>query len=133
VRAGDLALGVELEALHRRDRTFERLHHLEHLDLAGGAAQAITAVRAALALDEPGLAQLGDEVLEVRERQALGLGDGAQRHRGAVLMTAELDHQAHSVFRSGGKQHRQEILAEWSVMPGATLAGWNRPSDCLAT
>src|SRR5262245_1151915 len=36
VRAGVLSLGVGLEALHRRDRALQRLHHLEHLDLIGG-------------------------------------------------------------------------------------------------
>src|SRR6266436_2229880 len=61
VRAGDLAFGVGVEALHRCDRTLERLHDLEHLDLAGGAAEAVAAVRSALALDQPGLPQLRDQ------------------------------------------------------------------------
>ena len=107
MRAGDLALGVELEALHRGDRALQRLNHLEHLDLVGGAPEAVTAVRSALALDQPGLAQLGDQVLEVGEGEALGLGDRAQRNGGAVLLAAQLDHQPHSVFGSGGKQHRR--------------------------
>ena len=43
----------------------ERLHHLEHLDLVRRAPQTVPAVCPALALDEAGLAQLGDQVLEV--------------------------------------------------------------------
>ena len=38
-------------------------------------------MRAAGRSDEPGLAKLGDEVLEVGERKPLGLGDRAQRDR----------------------------------------------------
>ena len=72
---------------------------------AGG--QAVAAVGAALVVDQAGLAQLGDQVLEIGERQPLGLGDGAQRDRGAVLLAAQLDHQAHSVLGSGRKQHRR--------------------------
>src|SRR5919106_2751996 len=133
VRTGDLALGGRVEALHRGNRALQRLHHLEHLDLVGGAAQAIAAVGSALALHQAGLPQLRHQVLEIGERQALVLGDGAQRDRRAILLTPQLDHQANPVLGSGGKQHRQEILAEWSVMPrrarrpgGATLGGWNR-------
>ena len=51
---------------------------------------------AALALDQPRLAQLGDQVLDIGEGEALGLGDGAQRNRSAVLLATQLDHQAHS-------------------------------------
>src|SRR5690242_6799150 len=101
VGAGDLALGIPLEALHRGDRALQSLHHLEHLDLLRRATEAVAAVGAPLALDQAGLAQLRDQVLEVGEREVLGLCDGAQGNRRAVLVTAQLDHQAHSVLRSG--------------------------------
>src|SRR5918994_2502988 len=101
VRAGHLSLGIEVEALHRSDRPFERLHHLEHLDLLGGSPQPVAAVGAALALDQPGLAELRDQVLEVGQGESLGLGDSAQGDGLAILLAAKLDHQAHSVFRSG--------------------------------
>src|SRR5512144_1687737 len=106
VRTGDLSLGVGLKTLHRSDRALERLDHLEHLDLVSGAPEAVAAVGAALALDQPGLAQLGDQVLEVGERKALRFGDRAERHRGAIFLAAQLDHQPHAIFGSGGKEHR---------------------------
>src|SRR3954454_21656188 len=96
MRTRDLALWIRLEALHRGDRTLEGLNHPEHLDLVGGPSQAIPAVRSALALDQPGLAQLGDEVLEIGERQPLGFRHGAEGDRGPVLLAAQLDHQADS-------------------------------------
>src|SRR5829696_2520616 len=103
VRTRDLALGVRVEALHRGDCALERLNHLEHLDLVGGAAEAIAAVRSALALDEAGLAQLGDQMLEIGERQPLGLRDRAERNGRPDLLPAQLDHQPNAVFSSGGK------------------------------
>src|SRR5215212_2710165 len=133
VRTGDLALRVGLEALHRGDRALQCLHHLEHLDLVRGTTEPVAAVGSPLAHDQPGLAQLGDEVLEIGEGKALRFGDGTECHGGAVLLPAKLDHQAHSVFGSGGEEHRQEILAEWSVMPGVTLRAWSQPSGCSET
>src|SRR5215207_10052609 len=48
VRAEDLAFRIGLEALHRRDRALQRLHHLEHLDLARYAGEPVPAVGPAL-------------------------------------------------------------------------------------
>ena len=74
----------------------------------GGPAQPVAAVGAALALDQAGLAQLRDQVLEVGEGEPLGLGDGAQRHRGAAILAAQLHHQADPVLGSGREQHREK-------------------------
>ena len=70
-----------MEALHRRDRPFQRLDDLEHRDLRRRPRQAVAAVGAAGRGDQAGLAQLRDQVLEVGERQALRLGDRAERDR----------------------------------------------------
>ena len=64
-------------------------------------------MRSALTLDQPGLAQLGDEVLEIGEGEVLGLSDCAERDGGTVLLATQLDHQANAVFSSGGKEHRR--------------------------
>ena len=61
---------------------------------------------------EAGLAQLRDQVLEVGERQRLGLGDRGEGDRlgalgrGVAGAAAELDHQSHAVFGLGREQHR---------------------------
>src|SRR5665811_1218172 len=84
VRAEHLALGSLVEALHRRDLAFQRLDHLVERDLRRGPGQPVAAVGAAGRADQAGVAQLGDQVLQVGERQALGLGDGAERDRGGA-------------------------------------------------
>src|SRR5436305_4280897 len=78
MRTRNLALGVGVEALHRRDRALECLYHLEHLDLVRRSSEPVTAVGATLALDEAGLAQLCDQVLEIGEGKSFGLRDRAQ-------------------------------------------------------
>ena len=79
--ADEHAVGVGGDALDRARSRPRARHHLGHGDLAGGAGQRVAAVRAAARLDEPGLAQALHEVLEVGERQALGVGDRAERDR----------------------------------------------------
>ena len=67
------------DALDRGDRALQRLDHLGHRDLVGRARQQVAAARAAPAVDQPRLAQAGDEVLEVGERQPVALGDLRER------------------------------------------------------
>ena len=76
-----VAVGVGADALDRRDVALERAHDLGHGDALGVARERVAAVGAAARLDELGLAQALHEVLEVRERQALGVGDRAERDR----------------------------------------------------
>src|SRR3954453_12548205 len=106
VRAENLALGRFVEALHRRDLALQRLDDLVHRDLRRRPREAVAAVRAAGRGDEAGVAKLRDEVLEVGEREALRLGDGAQRDRLLAGLTTELDHQADPVLGFGREQHR---------------------------
>src|SRR3954469_3602799 len=106
VRAEDAPLlAVVDEAGHRRDRALQGEHRLVHRDRRGIARQAVAAVRAAGALDEGGLAQKRDDPLEVREGQALGLGDRLQRDGALTVMTAELDEQAYPVLRLRREDH----------------------------
>src|SRR3954469_6082584 len=74
-RADDPAVGVGGDAFDGGDAPLERLDDLGHRDLVGRAGQKVAAACAAPALDEPGLAQPRDEVLEIGERQPVGLGD----------------------------------------------------------
>src|SRR4051794_21632486 len=77
--ADDRAVGVGGDALDRRDRALEGLDDLGHRDLVGAAGEQVAAARAAPAVHQPRLAQAGDEVLEVGQRQRVGLGDLGQR------------------------------------------------------
>lgn len=61
-----------------RDAAFQQLHDLEAVDLIGGASQPITAMSAAYRLDDAGLAQNGEDLLEVLVTQVLASGDGLE-------------------------------------------------------
>src|SRR3954449_9396646 len=70
--------------------------------------------------DEVGLLQLRDDVLEVGQRQALGVGDGVERRRPVGVLPAELDHQSYAVLGSGGEDH---LRTNPSVEVGMDRAG----------
>src|SRR5450755_2835505 len=100
-------LGVVVdEALHRRNRAFERLHHLVHRDLLRRSGQPISAVRATGAHHQPGFAQPGDHLLEVGQRQPFSVRDRLQARGMLRRLPAQLDHQAHAVLGLGGEDHR---------------------------
>src|SRR4051795_13218321 len=104
-RADDLAVGVGGDALDRGDGALERLDDLGHRDLVGGAGEQVAAARAAPALHHPRLAQARDEVLEVRERKPVSLGDLGQRNRAVARPAGQLDEDADAVLGFGGEHH----------------------------
>src|SRR5918996_3168492 len=137
VRTEHPSLALDVKALHRRDRSLERLDDVDHRDLRRRLRQAVAAVGTAHRGHELGLAQLRHQVLEVGQRQRLRLGDGAEGDglglvRGRIAGPAtELHHQAHPVLGFGRKQHLAQILAERSVIqrPDAP-AGAGVPAPC---
>ena len=67
----------------------------------GRAREHVAAARAAPRVDQAGLAQARDEVLEVGQRQAVVLGDLGQRDRLLAGAPRQLDHHAHAVLGLG--------------------------------
>ena len=61
-----------------RDRTFQRLDDLIHADLPRRPGQPVTAMRATGAHHQPRLPQSRDHLLQVCQRQPLGIGDRLQ-------------------------------------------------------
>src|SRR3954465_10778820 len=104
-RAHDPPLGGGAAALDRGDRALQRLHHLGHRDLVGRPRQQVAPARAPPALAHPRLAQTRDEVLEIGERQHVGLGDLGQRNRALPVPRGELDEDPDAVFGLGGEHH----------------------------
>src|SRR3954452_1670130 len=104
-RADDLAVGVGGDALDRGDLALERLDDLGHRDVLGRAREEVPPAGAAPALDEPGLAQPRDEVLEVGERQAVGLRDLGQRDRARAAPGGQLHEDPNAVLRLGREHH----------------------------
>ena len=52
------------DALHRGERAFDRPQHVGHGDLVRGPGELVAAVGAAPGVDDPGPAELGEDVLE---------------------------------------------------------------------
>src|SRR5438094_176191 len=109
-RAHDRPVGVGGDALDRGDRPLERLDDLGHRDLVGWTREQVAAARAAPALHQPGLAQARDQVLQVGEREPVGLGDLGERHGALPVATGELDEDADAVLGFGGEHHGRENL-----------------------
>ena len=76
---------------------------LAHRDLGGCPCELVAAVGAARAHDEPGVAQVHDELLEVGARQVLFRGDPGEARRPGPVVARELDHQPHAVFALRGE------------------------------
>src|SRR3954471_2853122 len=104
--ADDLAVRVGGDALDGGDRPLERLDDLGHRDRLRVAGEQVAAARAAPALHEARLAQAGDQVLQVRQRQPVRLGDLGERDGRVAVARGELDEHADAVFGLGGDHHR---------------------------
>ena len=72
-------------------------------------------MRAADRGHEPRLAQLGDQVLEVGQRQPLRLGDGAERDRGGAGL---------AVLSTIATSHINDLLASGTDAPDALTEGY---------
>src|SRR5256885_16339258 len=88
---------VRLEAIHRRERPFERVYHFRDTDLARLASKSCTTVRAALRFDDARLVQRGELMFEEPQRYALRRCDRACRHRSVPVARCELDQSAKAV------------------------------------
>jgi hypothetical protein len=86
----------------RLDRPLQRANDVARRDRRRIARQHVAAARAALAIHQAGLAQDGDELLEVCLRQVLALRDGMERDAAPLPVASEVDHQAHAVFAPCG-------------------------------
>src|SRR5829696_9079976 len=106
VRAGDAAVAVVEEAVHRRDRALEREDDVVHRDLLGGAREQVAAVRAARGLDEAGLLQQRGDALEVGQRKVLRVGHRLERDGLVGALQAQLDEQPDAVLRLRREDHR---------------------------
>src|SRR6185437_13242546 len=111
--ADDRAVRRLRDALDRRDRALQRLDDLRHRDLRRRAREHVAAARAAPRVDQPGLTQARDEVLEVGERQPVAGCDLGQRDRsgaepvGVVAAPAgQLHHHANAVLGLCREHHQ---------------------------
>src|SRR5258708_11614856 len=97
-RAGGAACGP--------DRLVDGQDNVRDSRLAGGESEEVAATRAAHAAHQPALAQPGEELFEVGQRDFLAIGDLGERHRIAVAMLGEIDHRHDGVASLGAQPHR---------------------------
>src|SRR5579885_2874768 len=90
-------------AAHRRarraargaDRLIDRQDDVGDARFVRAMTEQVAAARTAHALDEAGGAQLGEELLEIGERDLLPLRDLRKRDRTALAVLGEIDHRHH--------------------------------------
>ena len=110
--AGEHPVRVGGDALDRGDVALQRRHDLGHRDLLGRTGERVAPVRAAARLDQLRLAQALHQVLEIGERQPLGVGDRAEADRLAAVVAREVGHHADAVLGFGREHHRRQILPD---------------------
>src|SRR5689334_5272191 len=118
-------------AARRADRLVDREDDVGDARAIGAARQEIAAARPAHALDEITGAQLGEKLLEIRERDFLPLGDLGKRDRLAAAMLGEIDHRHHGVASFGAESHSLTLLRAGSKAAGTEEA--SRSSSSAAS
>src|ERR1019366_2042184 len=84
--------------------------------LLSRTSQPVATVGTTRAHHQTGLAQSRYDLLEVRQRQTLGVGDRLQARRLLGVLAPELDHQADAILGLGGEDHAAHILPGGSVI-----------------
>src|SRR5438094_6298691 len=83
--------------------------------------QEIAAARPAHAVDKAALAQLGEELLEIGQRNLLPRGDVGERHRPLAAALGEIDHRHDRVAAFGAELHGSALAAR--RLPGWAAGG----------
>ena len=92
---------VRALAAHAGQRAVNGADHVGDGDLTGKAAQPVSAVVPAPALHQALLPEVGEDVLEERHRDALGLRDELALDRCSLVARGELDEGADGVVGLG--------------------------------
>src|SRR4051794_16547758 len=87
--------------------------------LVAAVRQQITAARAAHAFNQPAAAQLGEELLQIAERDFLPLGNLGERHRAAIAMLRQIDHRHHRIAAFGAEPHGFALATRRRLGSGA--------------
>ncbi|CAI8885990.1 ESAT-6 protein secretion system EspG family protein [Pseudomonas soli] len=87
------------------DRFVDRVDDLGHLDGFHASRQLVTAAWAANAGYQAAAAQLGEQLFQIREGNALALGNIGQRHRPLLRVQRQVKHGGHGVSAFGSQSH----------------------------
>src|SRR5262245_33715458 len=102
-----LVLAVLLAATLRRvERLVDRGDDVGDRHLRKVARERVAAAGAANALDQRVAAQLAEQLLEIRKRDALPLADAGERDGPLAAVHREVEHRGHGEPSLGGQSHR---------------------------
>ncbi|MNC42465.1 hypothetical protein D3C75_912810 [compost metagenome] len=87
------------------DRFVDGVDDLGHVDAGHLARQLIAAAGAAHAGHQTAATELGEQLLEIGQGDALPLGNVGEGHRPALRMQREIEHGCHGVTAFGGQSH----------------------------
>src|SRR5579883_297644 len=131
-RRGAPAATVRIVRQRFEQASFQRLHRIEHRDLIRPAGQRTPAGRAALAIEEAGVAQGRHLLLQKTFGDLLAQGNIVRRQPAraiALLLNRHIDKGHQAVDGFPGKLH----LRAQSVRPGATGAAQAPPPDAAGS
>src|SRR5260370_3978392 len=89
----------------RAYRLIDREDNIGDTGLAAVVSEKIAAARTSYALDEAALAQHGEELLEIGQRNFLPFGDLGERDRVTVAVLGEIDHCHDGIASLGAQPH----------------------------
>lgn len=94
-------------ALGGVDGFIDRVDHLGYLDALHVAGQLIAATWTTNAGNQVAAAQFGEQLFEVRQGNALALGDIGQGHRPSLRVQGQVEHGGHRVSAFCSQSHGQ--------------------------
>ena len=101
---------LRADAADVRERPVNRADHVREAHLGGGSCKPVAAVGAAPAGDDPGVPEIGEDVLEEVRRDLLRLGDPFALDR-PVTRRGQLDRRPDRIVRLGRDPHA-------AILPG---------------
>ncbi|MNM95059.1 hypothetical protein D3C81_1074840 [compost metagenome] len=87
------------------DRFVDRIDDLRHVDSSHVARQLVATARTAHAGHQAATTELGEQLLEIGQGDALPLGNVGEGHRPALRMQRQIEHGGHGVTAFGGQSH----------------------------
>ena len=88
------------------DRFIDGIDHLGDLNTRHVTRELIAATRPTHTGDQTAAPQLGEQLFEIGQADALALGDAGQRDRTIFLPQGEVEHRSDCEASFGGQSHR---------------------------
>jgi hypothetical protein len=107
IRAGTFLVSTLAHAADRSEWTVDQADDFAHENIGGWAGEEESTVLAALAIDDTGFAELGEDLLQERKRDVLAGGDFLEGEQISASFAGDgkINEGAQSVFAAFGEFH----------------------------